>query len=232
MIKAVFFDLYHTLIRYEPPREESLAKALNEFGIKAEPETLRQPIIAADEFIYQEHARLPMSKRNDADRKALWARYQALMLREAGIEPTPELINGIIEKTQQVKFELILFDDVLPVLSQLKEKGLILGLISNVDRDMSPLFQKLGLKPLLDVVVTPQDSGYAKPQPEIFNEAARKAGIKTSEAMYVGDQYQIDAIGASRAGMKGILLDRGGFHKEVDRDMKIRDLYQLLEYLP
>ena len=33
MIKAVFFDLYHTLVRYEPPREELQSKALKDFGI-------------------------------------------------------------------------------------------------------------------------------------------------------------------------------------------------------
>jgi len=57
MIKAVFFDLYHTLLGYDPPREELQANALRESGIEVNPETLRRPMVVADEYIYQEHSR-------------------------------------------------------------------------------------------------------------------------------------------------------------------------------
>ncbi len=56
MIKAVFFDLYHTLVRYDPPREELQAKVLKDFGIEVKPELFRRPLVIADEFIYQEIA--------------------------------------------------------------------------------------------------------------------------------------------------------------------------------
>lgn len=231
MIKAVFFDLYQTLVCYQPPREEVQSKVLKELGIEAAPEALLYPIVIADEFIYQEHARLPFRKRNDEEKKALWGQYQEIVLKEAGIEPNKELIRGILGRMQQVKFEMALFDDVLPNLSQLKNKGLVLGLISNVDNDIAPVLSKLELKPLLQVVVTSADAGYNKPKPEIFQEAARRAGVRTQEAIYIGDQYQIDVIGANQAGMKGILLDRGGYFKEVIKEPKIKSLYQLAEHL-
>jgi len=231
MIKAVFFDLYHTLICYDPPQEESLARVLNDFGIEVAPEVLRRPIVAADEFIYQEHSRLSISKRSDEEKKSLFAQYQAMVLKEAGIEPTGELIGSILNKMQQIKFSRVLFDDVLPVLTELKGKGLILGLISNVDSDITPLLDKLGLSQLLQVVVTSQDTGYMKPQPEIFKEAAKQAGVQVSEAMYIGDQYQIDVLGAKGAGMQGVLLDRNSYFEEVTKELKIQNLYQLVEYL-
>ena len=231
MIKAVFFDLYHTLICYDPPQEESLARVLNDFGIEVAPEVLRRPIVAADEFIYQEHSRLSISKRSDEEKKSLFAQYQAMVLKEAGIEPTDELIGNILSKMQQIKFSRVLFDDVLPVLTELKGKGLILGLISNVDSDITPLLDKLGLSQLLQVVVTSQDTGYMKPQPEIFKEAAKQAGVQVSEAMYIGDQYQIDVLGAKGAGMQGVLLDRNSYFNKVTKELKIQNLYQLVEYL-
>ena len=231
MIKAVFFDLYHTLICYDPPQEESLARVLNDFGIEVAPEVLRRPIVVADEFIYQEHSRLSISKRSDEEKKSLFAQYQAMVLKEAGIEPTGELIGNILSKMQQIKFSRVLFDDVLPVLTELKGKGLILGLISNVDSDITPLLDKLGLSQLLQVVVTSQDTGYMKPQPEIFKEAARQASVQVSEAMYIGDQYQIDVLGAKKAGMQGVLLDRNSYFEEVTKELKIQNLYQLVEYL-
>ena len=231
MIKAVFFDLYQTLVCYDPPREEIQSKVLSDFGIELKPEALLHPIAIADEFIYQEHSRLSMSKRSDQERKALWGQYQAMVLKEAGIEPSKELIGGILGKMQQIKFNMVLFDDVLPTLTELRDKGLILGLISNVDNDISPLLHKLGLTSLLQVVVTSLDAGYSKPQPEIFKEAVKKAGVQAQEAMYVGDQYQIDVIGANQAGMLGILLDRGGYFDETIKEPKIHKLNQLIELL-
>jgi putative hydrolase of the HAD superfamily len=231
VIKAVFFDLYQTLIHYKPPREEHLARIMNNFGIKVTAEALLRPITVADEFIYKEHSRLPISKRSDDEKKALFVQYQTILLKEAGIEPTKKLIGNNIARMQQIKFSRVLFDDVLPSLKRLRQKGLILGLISNVDSDITPLLDKLELSLLLDVVVTSQDSGYNKPQPEIFNAAARQSGVKAPESMYVGDQYQIDVIGAEKAGMQGVLLDRNGYFDDAIQELIIKDLYQLVEYL-
>jgi putative hydrolase of the HAD superfamily len=128
-------------------------------------------------------------------------------------------------------FTRVLFDDVLPALTELKKKGLILGLISNVDSDINPLLDKLELSPLLQVVVTSQETGYFKPQPEIFQEAARQADVKIQESMYVGDQYQIDALGAEDAGMQGVFLDRNDYFNDASKTIKIKNLYQLVEYL-
>jgi len=89
----------------------------------------------------------------------------------------------------------------------------------------------LGLPSLLQVVVTSQDSGFNKPQPEIFQAALRQAGVQVSEAIYVGDQYQIDVVGANKAGMKGVLLDRGGYFEEVTDCPHIQSLSQVAEHL-
>jgi len=231
MIKAVFFDLYNTLVGYDPPREEIQAKVLKEFGIEVSPEAFRHPLVIADEFIYQEHARSPLSKRSKEETMALYAQYQGIVLKEAGIDVSPELITGILGKWQQSNYKLVLFDDVMPALIHLKELGLILGLISNVDRDITSLWQELGLSALLQVVVTSQEVGFNKPQPEIFQEALKQAGVKSSEAIYVGDQYQIDVVGANGAGMGGVLLDRGGYFEDVTDCPRIRSLTEVTEHL-
>ena len=231
MIKAVFFDLYHTLVRFEPPREELQAKALKDFGIDVTPEVFRRPLVTADEFIYQEIAHTPLSKRSEEDKMALYARYQEILLKEAGIEASEQLILGLLSKMRQFNMKLVLFDDVMPALTSLKNRGLILGLISNVDHDIAPLLDELGLPSLLQVVVTSQDAGFNKPQPEIFQEALRQAGVQASEAMYVGDQYQIDVGGANKAGMKGVLLDRGDYFENTTDCPRIQSLAQVVEHL-
>ena len=231
MIKAVFFDLYHTLVRYEPPREELMSQVLKDLGIEVKPEILRRPLVIADEFIYQEIARTPLSQRSKEDKMALYARHQEIVLKEAGIEANQKLILGLLGKMQQFDMKLVLFDDVLPALTDLKNRGLILGLISNVDRDITPLLGQLGLKSWLQVVVTSQNAGFNKPQPEIFQAALKQAEVQASEAIYIGDQYQVDVVGANKMGMKGVLLDRGGYFEETTDYPRIQSLTQLVERL-
>lgn len=231
MIKVVFFDLYHTLVRYEPPREELQARAFKEFGIEVSPEVFRRPLVIADEFIYQEIARSSLSQRSKEEQMALWAQYEKILLKEAGIEADEPLILGLLGKMRQFDMKLVLFEDVVPALTELKDRGLILGLISNVDRDITPLLKQLGLTSWLQVVVTSQNAGFNKPQPEIFQEALKQAGAQASEAMYVGDQYQVDVVGASRVGMKGVLLDRGGYFEETTDYPRIQSLTQVVGHL-
>ncbi len=231
MIKAVFFDLYHTLVRYDPPAEELWAMALGDFGIATMPEDFRRPLIVADEFMYQELARSPLSRRSTEEKIALYVRYQEIVLKETGIEASPQLILSLLGKMQRFDMKLVVFDDVMPVLADLKNRGLILGLISNIDRDITPLLNDLGLLSLLQVVVTSVGIGYNKPQPEIFQEALRQAGVQSSEAIYVGDQHEIDIVGANKVGMKGVLLDRGGYFEETADCPRIRSLTQVMEHL-
>jgi putative hydrolase of the HAD superfamily len=231
MIKAVFFDLYQTLVRYEPPREELQAKALRDFGIEASPEVFRQPLVSADEFIYQEMSRRPLSRRSPEDKMALYVRHQEILLQEAGIKADRKTVLGMLGKMQQASMKLVLFDDVAPVLTDLKKRGLILGLISNVDQDMTDTFQKLGLPSWLDVIVTSRDAGTTKPHPGIFQEALQRAGVQPPEAVYIGDQYQVDVLGASGAGMKGILLDRTGHYADINDCPRIASLGEIMAYL-
>jgi putative hydrolase of the HAD superfamily len=231
VIKAVFFDLYNTLLTYDPPREVIEARILKDFGIEASPEALLRPILTADEFIYQEHARFPISKRSKEEATALYTQYHGIVLKEAGLEASKEVILGILGKWMGFDLKMVLYDDVVPALTNLKEKGLILGLISNVDRDIAPFYQKLGLSDWLEVMVTSQEVGFNKPQPEIFLAALKQAGVEPSEAIYVGDQYQTDVVGANKVGMLGILLDRNGLLEEITDCPKVRRLTEVTEYL-
>ena len=231
MIKAVFFDFYNTLVGYDPPQEELEARVLKDFGIDVSPEIFRRSLVIADEFIYREHARLSISKRSKEERGALYAQYQGIILKEAGIDPSPQLIAGILGKLLKLDLKLVLFADVMPALAHLRGLGLILGLISNVDRDITPICQGLGLSAMLQVVVTSQEVGFNKPQPEIFQAALKQTKIKPSEAIYVGDQHQVDVVGANAAGMRGILLDRHDYFGEITDCPRIRSLTEVTEHL-
>jgi putative hydrolase of the HAD superfamily len=231
VIKAVFFDLYNTLVGYDPPREETQARILKELGVEVTPEALLRPIMAADEFIYKEHAHYPLSKRSKEETVELYSEYHGIVLKEVGIEASWELVTGILKKWLKADYKMVLFDDVIPTLTQLKERGLIIGLISNVDRDITPLCQQVGLTDWLGVVVTSLEAGFNKPAPQIFRAALRKASLRPIEAIYVGDQQKIDVVGANGAGMLGLLIDRNDFFEDVADFPRITSLTQVAEYL-
>jgi putative hydrolase of the HAD superfamily len=227
MIKAVFFDLYHTLIGYDPPREEAVAGTLERMGVDVSPKSLRRPLVTADEFFYRETAKKPLKERGEEETMALWESYQTVVLTEAGITPTPELIINILADMKKAKYELVLFEDVLPALKALAARKLSLGLISNADRDVSPLLEKLGILSLLKVRLTSQEAGVSKPHADIFRRGAERMGIAPCEALYVGDQWVVDVQGARGAGMQALLLDRGGYFEEVPASEKISSLNEI-----
>ena len=232
MIKAIFFDLYHTLIHYNPPRDEILALSLSRRGINARVTDLKHAIIAGDEFFYRENARKSLGQRTKTETHALWEDYHVFVLEKAGVVPSPELVTGILTDMKHTTFERVLFSDVLPVLSLLSDRGFKLGLVSNVDQNIMPLLDKLGISQYLGVVLTSKDVGVTKPEPRIFHEAVRRAGVMVADVLYVGDQYEIDVLGARGAGLKALLLDRNDNYREVAVAEKIKSLDELGAKIP
>ena len=157
----------------------------------------------------------------------LYARYQKIVLNEAGLDADEKLIYRLMGLMQEVQMTLALYDDAPPALDDLKDRGLKLGLISNVEHDINPIMEQLGLPQWLDIIVTSQETGFNKPHQEIFKAALEQAGVKPAEAIYVGDQYQVDVVGARGAGLKGVLIDRLDYNREVTDCPKIKSLTEL-----
>ncbi|TFG45405.1 MAG: HAD family hydrolase, partial [Dehalococcoidia bacterium] len=222
---------YQTLIGYTPPREEWESRMLDELGIKSPPKAFRRSFILADEYFYTENAKKPMSRRTPDEINAVYSRHQSIVLKEGGVEPTPDLVRSMLLRWRDTKLKHCLFDDVLPALSELKRRDLVLGIISNVDKDITPLLAELGLSSFLNTVVTSQETGFTKPHPEIFQEALRRSDTAAESVIFVGDQYQIDVLGAAAVGMKAVLIDRGGFSEAPSDCLQISNLLQITNLL-
>ncbi|NQX11073.1 HAD family hydrolase [Microbacteriaceae bacterium VKM Ac-2855] len=104
-----------------------------------------------------------------------------------------------------------LHTDALPVLDALSSRGVRLGVITNGELDFQlRKIRGVGLSPRLEHVVASGDVGVVKPDPRIFEIACERFGVAPHEALYVGDRLATDAIGAARAGLMGVFLDRVG----------------------
>jgi putative hydrolase of the HAD superfamily len=90
---------------------------------------------------------------------------------------------------------------------------------------------RAGLERYLDFTITAKDVGAGKPETIIFSTALKKADLAASEVIYVGDQYQIDVLGANRAGIEAVLVDRYNLVSPPQDCTYINNLSELTDYL-
>jgi putative hydrolase of the HAD superfamily len=231
MIKAVFFDLHDTLAHYQPPREELHAIACRDVGIEVKPEEILKVLPIADRAWRDESAHFEIGKRSKEDQADVYARYEQKLLRALGAEISRETALRIMGRFQKLGMKFVLFEDTLPTLRKLKGRGLILGLVSNVAEGIDSICRELGLSSILNFVVNSREVGVEKPEPPIFLTALKRAGVKAEEAIYVGDQYDLDVVGARGVGINPILLDRNNSWPWVSDCPKIQSLSQVEQYL-
>ena len=91
-------------------------------------------------------------------------------------------------------------------LERLRTAGLRLGVVSNSDGRVEAALAAAGLRDCFEVVIDSALFGSEKPDPAIFRAALETLGVAPDEALYVGDLYEVDVVGARAAGIEGILL--------------------------
>jgi putative hydrolase of the HAD superfamily len=122
-----------------------------------------------------------------------------------------------------------LFDDALPVLDILRAKGYRLGIISNWDHRLFSIVEQLGLSSYFERVTASSAVGTAKPERRIFEAALEAMRIGAAEGLHVGDSLEDDYHGASRVGIRAVLLDR--HTKAYNGIIRINTLHELPELI-
>jgi len=111
--------------------------------------------------------------------------------------------------------------DVESIISEIVERGIIVGLGSNYDsRLWSVLAGFPELAPLKERTVISSIVGFRKPGVEFFRAVVRKAGCEPGEVLFVGDDLANDYSGALAAGLEAVLLDenhRSSITNRIDR---------------
>ena len=228
-VRAVTFDLFDTLARFWPPREQIQAQACSVFGIEVTPEGIDRGYALADAYMARENAGgVPVRMRSPEATAAFFAEYERLVLHGAGVEVSRAMAWRVWQEVRKIRYDLALFDDVLPSLRRLKELGLALGLISNINRTGPDLLQSLGLEGALDSAVTSREVGAEKPHAPIFLAALERLGATPAEAVHVGDQYASDIAGALGVGMRAVLIDRYGTAPPVEGVVSVSSLTEVV----
>jgi putative hydrolase of the HAD superfamily len=104
-----------------------------------------------------------------------------------------------------------LFADVHAALDELQATGVGIAVLTNGDpRQQRAKLERTGLGDRFDAILTPIEVGAPKPAPAAFVNACGIVGADPRRSAYVGDNLDVDAIGATAAGLRGIWLDRSG----------------------
>lgn len=123
-------------------------------------------------------------------------------------------------------------DDAVAVIRELHESGIKLGLVSNTFFPGFAIDEVLRHEGLLDyfpVRVYSSEARYMKPHKKIFLAALDRMGVSADKTIYVGDRINKDVKGATRVGMKSILMiGQGRMPKSrVQPDFIIRKLTEI-----
>ena len=230
MIKAVFFDFFNTLVYFDPPREKHYADTAAEFGVRITPAAVAAALPEADAWWRSENSRSTIKDREQEAKFDAYRGYGLRILRDAENTVSPEQALQMLAKAFSVGFKFKNFADSLPALQSLKSKNLQMGIVSNIGEQIDSYLDKSGFTDYFAYKITSFEAGCDKPQPQIFQLALKRAGVTAAEALFVGDQYDLDVVGARGAGITPILIDRDGAGSQYDC-IVIKDLSQVIDYL-
>jgi putative hydrolase of the HAD superfamily len=134
------------------------------------------------------------------------------LLRAAGREASPALVAELVRQDQELLLaHARVYDDVIPVLSGLRDRGIKIAIVSNCTENTRPLLIKHGLDALADTLVLSCEVRSAKPAAEIFRCALDRLGVAAEAAVFVDDQPAYCA-GSVAAGIRAVQIVRAGLN--------------------
>jgi len=191
-IKALFFDA-GDILYYRPKKSPNFTQFLEEQTLAPVPdfETHR---IALKDLAYQ--GRMPRHK------------YFEELTRLYGIHD-PELVSQGAAALSRDENIVGVFEGVSQTILELKERGYILGIITDTAMPFSKKlkwFEEHGFGHVWDAVISSKEVGVRKPDPEMYRKALIQTGVEPQNALFVGHK-EAELAGARALGMKTVAFN-------------------------
>jgi HAD superfamily hydrolase (TIGR01549 family) len=202
LLDAVLFDVDFTLAKPGPDLgPEGYRRLGARFGLELDPTRYDEARVAAVADL-ERHPEL------DHDEQ-IWVEFTIRIIEGMG-GGGPNAREAAVEmvKAWEHAHNFELYDDVLPVLEELRRHRLRIGLVSNTNRDLDLFVAHHGLD--VDAVVSSGYFGKTKPHPSIFEHVLGALDVAPQRAAMVGDSLYDDIEGAAALGMRAFLVDREG----------------------
>lgn len=228
-IEAVLFDFSGTLFRIEST-ESWLRAVLDETGLTLPADEFRRTADAlhaagalpggtTHHVVVPDHLAELMAVR-DVDARRHRAAYTGLA-REVPL-PDERLYDALYERHMRPAAWRP-YPDALPVLTALRERGIPVGVVSNIGWDPRPVFVEHGLDPYVDAYVLSYRHGVTKPDPRLFTAACEELGAAPGDTLMVGDDRRADG-GAQALGCAVHFVDHLPVERRPDGLRPVLDL--------
>lgn len=150
-----------------------------------------------------------------------------------GWKDAPELSVLTDDFNSRFGLKVDMLPDSVDVIKQLKQRGYILGMITNGNSKLqNTKLDTAGIRGLFDVVVVSDDIGIWKPEAGIFEYAMNKVGVTAEQSVYVGDHPVNDIQGALNARMQPVWMNYGSFAGQATEGVPgIENIRELLDML-
>lgn len=209
-IGVISFDAGFTLIYTEPPVGEMYAGLAARFGYSFNGEDIHSRFMDT----FEKQNALNRQKRADnalADEERAYEWWKRIYKESMGDLLPP----GDQEKMFKVCFDEYakgeywrLFPDVEQTLTGLRSRGYRLVVLSNWDHRLNQTLKELGLDRFFEKIYISTSIGFAKPDPGAFRHVTEDLGIPAEAILHVGDTLEEDILGARRAGVRAVCIDR------------------------
>ena len=204
-IRALFFDAGNTLLRIN---YAAIAEQLALHGIRRSHEAVAQAE-------YRARVRLDphLAPGSSTESRSVAGYYFRYVLEELGITD-PETVQAVAAWRREYNPPVGLWHVPDPeaetALRLARDAGCVAGVISNSNGSVRSILEETGLAAHLHFILDSAVVGVEKPDPRIFLMGLAEARVAPGEAVYIGDLYSVDVLGARAAGMEAVLLDPGG----------------------
>lgn len=236
-IEAIFIDLGNTL-RILLKDEEHQARARREItrlvGTDEDPVAFCEKLDAR----YKGYRKWAFENLTEAPEADLWARW---LVPEYPAEKIASLGGELTYQFRQSMGRRVVVENGKEVVVELHQRGYILGIISNLigSREIPDWMDADGFTPYFKSVVLSSIFGKRKPDPSIYLEAAKRAGVEAAKCAYVGDNLKRDVTGTRAAGFGMVVimtppeeLAEATITDENRPDVIIHKFRQLLDIFP
>jgi len=216
-LKAILFDVDFTLAKPGPElMPEGYVRCAEQFGLALDPSRYEEAR-AASLLDLKRHPELD----HDED---IWIAFtERIVLGMGGNAPAARRVALELTSRWLLHENFELYEDVLPVLDELRRHGVKIGLVSNSARDVLAFARHHALE--IDAGISSFQHGKTKPHESIFRAVLDLLEVRAENAAMVGDAVEDDVEGARALGMRAVLVDRLGLNP--DFEPRIDDLYAL-----
>ena len=232
-VEIVFFDAGETLIHPHPSFPELFAQICGERGVEVSAERVAevQGRLAPHLVDLAEETGVENPSLSPEDSRRFWTFLYRRLLEELEIEDEG-MVDALYARFSDLS-TYRLFDDALPTLTELADRGYRIGLISNFEEWLDEMLVELKVGHLLEPKVISGLEGIEKPDPGIYELALARAGTSPARSVHVGDSPGLDIEPSSRVGMIPILIDRWDRYPalEVRRISSLKELPDLVAKL-